>query len=66
MEPVAGTEIIFMVEEAEEGVFVARALGYSIFTEADTWDELKASVQDAVACHFGAGVAPMVGIIRAS
>jgi hypothetical protein len=45
-------EILFLVEEALEGGYTARALGYSIFTEADTWDELKAAVQDAVRCHF--------------
>ncbi|NOX63769.1 MAG: 2-oxoisovalerate dehydrogenase [Chloroflexi bacterium] len=45
-------EIIFLVEEAPEGGYIARALGYSIFTEGDTWDELKVMVQDAVHCHF--------------
>lgn len=45
-------EIIFLVEEAPEGGYTARALGYSIFTEAETWDELKEAAQDAVRCHF--------------
>lgn len=45
-------EIIFLVEEAPEGGYTARALGHSIFTEADTWDELRKAVQDAVLCHF--------------
>lgn len=45
-------EIIFLVEEAVEGGYTARALGYSIFTEADTWDELKEAVQESVRCHF--------------
>lgn len=45
-------EIIFLVEEAPEGGYQARALGYSIFTEADTFEELKGMVQDAVQCHF--------------
>lgn len=45
-------EIIFLVEEAPEGGYIARALGHSIFTEADTWDELKEAAQDAVRCHF--------------
>ena len=49
-------EIIFLVEEAPEGGYVAQALGHSIFTEADTWDELRAAVQDAVQCHFGKGI----------
>ena len=45
-------ELIFLVEEAPEGGYQARALGYDIFTEADTFGELKEMVQDAVQCHF--------------
>ena len=45
-------EIVFLIEEAPEGGFTARALGYSIYTEADNWDELKTAIQDAIACHF--------------
>jgi predicted RNase H-like HicB family nuclease len=45
-------EIIFLVEEDLEGGYVARALGYSIFTEAETLADLRANVRDAVACHF--------------
>ena len=45
-------EIIFEVHEAEEGGYLARALGYSIFTEGETWEELREMVRDAVACHF--------------
>jgi hypothetical protein len=48
-------EIIFLVEEAPEGGYTARALGESIFTEADRWDELKDAVQEAVLCHFNEG-----------
>ena len=46
-------EIIFLVEESPEGGFEARALGHSVFTEAETFEELKTMVQDAVRCHFG-------------
>ena len=45
-------EIIFLVEEASEGGYTAKALGYSIFTEGDTVDELKILIKDAVDCHF--------------
>ncbi len=45
-------EIIFLVEESPEGGYQARALAHSIFTEADTFEDLKKMVQDAVACHF--------------
>ena len=51
-------EIIFLVEDAPEGGYVAQALGYSIFTEADTWEELKQAVRDAVQCHFEEGEQP--------
>ena len=53
-------ELIFMVEEAPEGGFVARALGESIFTEADTIVELPGKVRDAVHCHFEEGKAPKI------
>ncbi len=53
-------EIIFMVEEAPEGGFTARALGYSIFTEADTLDELKEAAQEAVRAHFENGKQPHI------
>ncbi len=48
------TEIVFLVEDAPEGGLLARALGHSIFTEADSYDELRANVRDAVQCHFDA------------
>ena len=45
-------EIIFMVEEDPEGGYTAKALGHSIFTEADTLEELKEHIKDALECHF--------------
>jgi hypothetical protein len=53
-------ELIFLVEEPSEGGFIARALGESIFTEAETLDELRQQVRDAVRCHFDKGKAPKV------
>ena len=54
-------EIIFEIREDEtDGGFVARALGHSIVTQADTWEELRTNVRDAVRCHFEEGVAPQV------
>ena len=51
-------EIIFLVTEAPEGGFTARALGESIFTEADDLVALREQVRDAVLCHFDEGKAP--------
>jgi len=55
-------EIVFLVEEAPEGGFVARALGESIVTEADDVAQLHRNVRDAVHCHFEEGAGP--GLIR--
>jgi hypothetical protein len=54
------SEIIFAVEEAPEGGFVARALGHSIFTEADDLEALRDAVRDAVRCHFDEDERPKV------
>lgn len=51
-------EILFVVEEAPEGGLTARALGESIFTEADDEESLRQQVRDAVHCHFDEGKAP--------
>jgi hypothetical protein len=45
-------EVIFSVEESADGGYEARALGHSIFTEAETLEELRVAVLDAVRCHF--------------
>ena len=53
-------EIIFVVEEAPEGGLTAKALGESIFTEAETVDELKINVREAVECHFDPEAMPKI------
>lgn len=46
------TEIIFIINESPEGGYEAHSLQHSIFTEADTFEELKEMIHDAVLCHF--------------
>ncbi|MBN1344032.1 MAG: 2-oxoisovalerate dehydrogenase [Phycisphaerae bacterium] len=46
------TEIVFVVEDDPEGGLTARALGESIFTQADDMDGLRKMIRDAVRCHF--------------
>ncbi len=46
------TEIVFLVEDEPEGGYTARALGESIFTQADDMATLRQNVLDAVRCHF--------------
>jgi len=53
-------EIIFSVQESPEGGYEARALGYSIFTQADSIGELKTILRDAVTCHFAEDAKPRI------
>jgi len=53
-------EIIFLVEEAAEGGYIAKALGTPIFTEADRLEDLSAQARDAVKCHFEESERPSV------
>jgi hypothetical protein len=54
------SEIVFLIEEAAEGGFSARALGESIFTQAESLEELRERVRAAVRCHFDEGQGPSV------
>ncbi len=54
------SELIFWVEEAPEGGFTARALGESVFTQADTLEDLRQNVRAAVECHYEDGAAPKI------
>jgi len=53
-------ELIFEVRDAEEGGYCARALGELIFTQGDTWEELRANVLEATTLHFEDGVPPQI------
>jgi predicted RNase H-like HicB family nuclease len=50
-----GMELIFEVRDAEKGGYCARVLGHGIFTEAETWEELRANVLEATSLHFEGG-----------
>lgn len=54
------TEILFLVEESQEGGYLAKAVKHSIFTEADTLEELKIMIKDAVECHFEETESPKI------
>jgi hypothetical protein len=53
-------ELIFLIEDSPEGGYSARALGASIFTEADDLPSLRNQLKDAVRCHFDDGQGPKV------
>jgi predicted RNase H-like HicB family nuclease len=44
--------LTFLVDQAEEGGYNARAETESIFTQADTLEELNLNISDAIKCHF--------------
>ncbi|NJL53524.1 MAG: 2-oxoisovalerate dehydrogenase [Hydrococcus sp. SU_1_0] len=54
------TEIVFLVEDDPEGGYTARALGESIFTQANDLNRLKEMIRDAVNCHFSEEQKPKI------
>jgi predicted RNase H-like HicB family nuclease len=46
------TELVFEAAQEADGGFTAEALGESIFTQADTWEELRGNVQEAVEAYY--------------
>lgn len=48
----AGMEIVFSITQETDGGFVAECLSHDIFTQGDTWEELRANVREAVAGYF--------------
>ena len=55
-------ELVFEVTQEPDGGFVAECLTDPIFTQADTWEELRHNVREAAAAYFFD--APFAGPIR--
>jgi hypothetical protein len=51
-------ELVFEVMQEADGGYTAEALGESIFTQADSWDGLKANVREAVQGFYFDSTAP--------
>jgi len=45
-------ELVFQITQEADGGFVAEALGESIITQAETWEELRANVREAVKAFY--------------
>ena len=45
-------ELVFEVTQEADGGFVAECLGESIFTQADSWGELRKNVQEAISAYY--------------
>ncbi len=52
------SELVFEITEEPEGGFSAECLTESIFTQGDTWEELRANVKEAVEVYFFDGPKP--------
>jgi predicted RNase H-like HicB family nuclease len=52
------SKLCFIVNKAKEGGYNARAENESIFTQANTLEELNLNIADAIACHFGGDMLP--------
>jgi len=58
------SEITFAFMESPEGGYEARAVGHSIFTEANSLKELKSMIREAAECHFTNQLRPRVIHLR--
>ena len=45
-------ELVFEVVQEADGGYTAEALGESIFTQANTWEELRTNVREAVDAFY--------------
>jgi len=46
------TELVFEVTQESDGGYFAECLTENIFTEGDTWEELRANVKEAVTAFY--------------
>jgi predicted RNase H-like HicB family nuclease len=58
------SELVFEVTEEAEGGYSAECLTENIFTQGDTWEELRANVKEAVAVYFFDGIKPQTIRLR--
>lgn len=45
-------ELVFEVVQEADGGYTAEAIGESIFTQADSWNELRTNVKEAVRAFY--------------
>jgi predicted RNase H-like HicB family nuclease len=58
------SELVFEITQEEDGGFCAKAIGEGIFTQGDTWEELRANVKDAVEAFYFDGEKPAAVRLR--
>jgi hypothetical protein len=52
IELMADSEVVFAITQEADGGYCAECLSYDIFTEGDTWAELRKNVREAVNGYF--------------
>ena len=57
-------ELLFLVEEDNEGGYQAKTLGHAIFTQSDTYENIKEEIKDAVRCYFNEREIPSIIKLR--
>jgi predicted RNase H-like HicB family nuclease len=45
-------QLIFEITQEPDGGYTAEALGESIFTQGDTWEDLRSNVREAVEAFY--------------
>ena len=45
-------EIVFSVMQESDDGYVAECLSHDIFTQGNTWEELRSNVREAVSAYF--------------
>jgi hypothetical protein len=45
-------ELVFSVTQENDGGYVAECLSHDIFTQGDSWEQLRANVREAVSAYF--------------
>lgn len=45
-------ELVFHVTQENDGGYVAECLSHDIFTQANSWEELRGKVREAVSAYF--------------
>ena len=58
------SEVVFEIAEEAEGGYSAECLTENIFTQGDTWEQLRANVKEAVRAYFFDGPKPQYIRVR--
>ncbi len=64
IEGAAMSKLVFEVTQESDGGYCARALTENIFTQGDSWQELRLNVEDAVTAFFFDQIEKPMSLLR--